>query len=79
MEGGQGRTGWRRTGFSFAVEGGEGGEGADEDAEVGDGDEEGKPIHCFYFVWKGGLFANREMGLGRCWPNCGWLMCQMRL
>ena len=37
----------RRTGFSFAVEGGESCDGADEDAEVGDGDGERDPIDHF--------------------------------
>ena len=32
------------TGFSFAVEGGDGCEGAEEDGEVGDGDGEAEPV-----------------------------------
>ena len=30
---------------AFAVEGGEGRQGGDEDAEIGEGDEEGEPVH----------------------------------
>ena len=45
-EEGRGDLGGRvHTGFSFAVEGGEGAEGGDEDAEVGERNEEGEPVH----------------------------------
>ena len=41
------------TSFSFAVEGGECCEGADEDADVGEGDDEAEPVHHGW-RWFGG-------------------------
>lgn len=41
-----------RTGFALAVEGGEGCEGAEENAEVGEGDGEGEPVdHFGLLLW----------------------------
>ena len=50
---GGGKGGSGRTGFSFAVEGGEGAERGDEDAEVGERDQEGKPVHGCPAFWVG--------------------------
>ena len=36
--------------FSFAIEGGKCCEGSDEDAEVGEGDEEGEVVHGYVAV-----------------------------
>lgn len=42
---------WVLTGFPFAVEGGECCQGADEDAEVGNGDGERDPVDHFGPGW----------------------------
>ena len=50
--------GGKQTSFSFPVEGGECSERRDEDAKVGEGDEERKPIHFEIDCTKLGMEAS---------------------